>query len=317
MNSIGFNFPNELIAHCTHFLKISDVAHMELVCTAWKRAIEENDGIWVHMFQNEKIPLVYGKRNYKQDFRILYPMCVSGRTIERCYGRMLGQLPFISPRCFNKVFEQDEFEPEKTKAQTYVFVVVPHKMRKNLRIKTKDNKTLDRLFDITFTVKNTDMVSCQPRIGKKHLPVFSKEINYDELERCKDDCADKVTIYFMRKEVPKQTMNLHYNYQVGMVEKIGLQVTPLRERAFYNAVSILTAGTCPDNKSIYARTSNAAHTTGGGYGFYKQICIGNYIPGEGLWMGEWFDYDDDGTGVVPGMNAEVTEKDLVDLKINQ
>ena len=99
------------------------------------------------------------------------------------------------------------------------------------------------------------------------MPVFHENLNPNQIiharkifEQCAP-CRTRNRIWCMRKEVALETRNKTYDEQKSIVEAQGDEVTPFLVRAIFDAVKILTSGTCPDNQNplTFARTTDTAH----------------------------------------------------------
>ena len=135
------------------------------------------------------------------------------------------------------------------------------------------------------------------------MPVFSMYSLNLVFNQC-GTALEQTGVYFMRKHIAESSRGLSYADQEALVRAQGFDVTPLRERAIFNAVSILTSGTCADDRHpwTYARTPDLVipPTTGNHY----HTVIGGFAPGAGVVVGRYY-FGNDDVGVVPGGPAEV------------
>ena len=298
----------ELFIQCAESLGAADFSRGARVCKLWHELFQDQ-GIWKSLSQREGIPLVEGNdRNYKEDFKILYPITLSGKTISQFFGESLGEIPRIRLEVFNRLQQRDPFDPQRSMQENYVFVVVPSKVARPLDQNTppplsEAGEIAGPMLQIPFSLKNLKMLCEHPLIGHKHMPVFGKDSYQPVFDQC-GLCSDKVRVYFMRKRVADQTRSLPYLQQEGKARDQGLEVTPMLPRALYDAVCILRSGTCPDNRErepvTYARTSDLVRV---GNSTYPSE-IGGFAPRAGADVNS-SGYDYDLIGVAPGGSAEV------------
>ena len=309
---------NELFFQCAESLEITDFGRCAQVCKLWDELFQ-HPGIWKSLSQREGIPLVEGEdRNRKHDFRILYPITISGKIISQFIGKPIGEIPRIRLAIFNRLQQRDPFDPQRSMRENYVFVVVPSQVARPVTpltldasgtlVKLTDSAVEERVLQIPFSLKNLKMLCEYPLRGGEHMPVFDKSSYQPVFDQC-GPCLDSVRIYFMRKRVADQTRSLPYPQQEGKAREQGLEVTPILPRALYDAVCILRSGTCPDNRepptSTYARTSDLARV---GNSTYHSV-LGGFAPRAGADVSiSDDDYVD--IGVAPGVSAEVLPQPL-------
>jgi hypothetical protein len=229
---------------------------------------------------------------------------------------------------FGKVLiTQSPLKSKKSLKKKCVFVVMPSLIQrtigKNDRMaldKSGDLIDLDRLknapddlvvqplvegqqVEVRFTLKNMRVLCAYPLKGAENGPVFHPKSLNEVFDQCGNICPDKVQVYFMMERVANLSRNLPFLDQTHFVEKQGLQVMPLRERALYDAICILKSGTCPDNRDpwTYARTSDIFHI----FGSARQSAIGGFVPRAGVRVSSYSCDDHPLVGVVPGCPAEV------------
>ena len=92
-----------------------------------------------------------------------------------------------------------------------------------------------------------------------------------------------------------------YCKQEALLESHGFGATSLRARAFFDAVCILTSGTCPDawDPRSYARTSNVGDNN-------FRVMIGGFALTCGIQvLHKEYHYFSSLYGVVPFVSAEV------------
>src|SRR5580704_6155583 len=92
-------FPNEdtlTYALSNSWLDFSHVYQCACVCKLWNE-FTEIPAYWQGLFTSKGIPMVSseaGARNYRYDFRVLYPVTtVSGEAIRRTLGEPIGRVP--------------------------------------------------------------------------------------------------------------------------------------------------------------------------------------------------------------------------------
>lgn len=258
-------------------------------CTQVNEISNDHSDLWLKRFAEEKIPLVESlpdqKRNYKADFKALYPITLSGKRIEQYFGvEVRGPLPRISAACFDKLSLPDPFDwnpkPE-TMGQTFMFIVVPHLMTRTSGVDfpfalDQQLRLTKKFFNPTaapqelvfpYSIGNLDKLCSYPLIGKTHLPVF----NPSAFTLC--HASSKISIVFMRRNPPEVTKNTWDYTQKAMVKKEGFKVGPLNARALLNAFYVLKCGTCPDAQS-YTYVKNAATSS--------PVFIGDFEHGAGM-----------------------------------
>jgi len=329
----------DAFGECMKFLDLKDLPNVARVCKAWNNALKSSNNnitIWKNLFQKHGIPLVINPdskpRDYRADLKILFPMTISGKLIEEYFGKMVGEVPAISAEFFDLLQEEDSFEEQKPGnqiAKNYVVLVLPTKITRisgdentplaldakgNLiessghsssssSTVTSDPGKLD--LEIPFRVNNLVTLSKYPLKGKENGPVFNY-VNPDVLEQC-NACSTEIKVYLMRKRVVEESRNKAYSAQKELVNNEGWDVTPLRERMFYDIFKILSSGDCPDNQKpwTFARTSDPVREDDG---IVRQSGIGGFAPRVGARVHHcpyYYGYDCEDVGVVPGVPAEV------------
>ena len=304
---------------CVQYLELSDIAHASQVCKSWKQLVS-NQNLWKALSEREGIPLVGStkeERNYKKELEILYPITLSGKIISQYFGKVVEKVPPISEEEFNKLQQPDPFEEGKLKLETFIVVVDPSFVMRtvdqetplaldyleNLIESPKQENEQKRELKIPLSSKNIKVLSSYPLKGKENMPVFDY-VNDEVFQQC-NTRPDKISVYIMRRHVVDQSRGKPYAEQERLVKKEGFEVTPLRERLFFDVISILKDGTCPDNRdpqwrTTYARTSDIVH-------YDAEAChpvVGGFAPRAGVRVS--YDYGDGRSiGVVPGGPAEV------------
>ena len=311
-------------ALCIGSLELRDIGRAARVCKDWNRAIKSNE-LWQSLFKREGIPLVKSlsgsPRDLRADFKVLYPITISARAISRFFGNIVGQVPDISEKWLMKLNDPDPFERSKTIGENFVFVVIP-----SLITRTADKKTplfLDESTgelmespklesssssssatspeqDITIplSLKNITTLCAYPLQGEKNKPVFGDDIAV-EVFREDTPCLDKVRVYLMRKSIVERSAVEPFEHLEKFAQDKGFEITPLRERAWFDAYSILASGKCPDGHNTFAITSTyILHRSK-----FQTWKIGDFTPERGV---DLDDYQVLGTtGVVPGVPVAV------------
>ena len=272
-------------------LDLADIPQASRVCKSWNDFIKNNALLWRTLSEKEGISIVEGEdRDRKEDFKILYPRFVSGKKIGGLFGKVIGPIPPISEKDFNELAKEDPFEKGELMQETFVFVVRPDKVARTsdqdtpLTLNASNElesieKPTGEVLEIPFSLRNHKMLCSYPLSGKENMPVFDKDSDSDVFEQC-DTYPNKVTVYFMRKQVSEQSRKKTYTTQEELVKTQGFEVTPLSIRALSDSVEILTSGTCSDNRNpwTYARTSDVVRYGSNAY----QSVIGGFAPRAGV-----------------------------------
>lgn len=215
-------------------------------------------------------------------------------------------------------------EKAKKIKETFVFVVEPEFIKgtfkagllaslDNKRILTiepsEGNSLLEQELEIPYSLKNLQVLSSYPLSGEEKGPLFSSHSKPEIFNAC-FHCSSRVNVYLMRKQIPELTRGKRYDVQDRLVKENGFQIMTLRSRVYFNAISILTTGTCPDAEGpfnadegpdIFARSSDFIKKGSLKY----RWSVGSFSPKEGMVVNN-SDYglDDDCYGVLPGIPAE-------------
>lgn len=302
------------------FLELKDIPNAARVCKLWNDLIKNHQDLWKRLSEKEGVPLVASltnqPRDYREDFKTLYPITISGKMIGQFFGEIVGKVPPISEEWFNRLKDPDPFEKEKSIGENYVFVVDPASIKRkeatldldesgNLKERPKQeiehSKTQE--LEIPFSLKNIRMLCSYPLSGTENMPVFSRTSPSEVTNQC-NTCPDRVHVYFMRRHIAEKSKGLSYSDQKELVKREQLEVAPLRQRTLFNATMILKSGTCPDLSKI--RSVNVRHSDLLGNKFYRATS-GNFFPGLGMYVG-WaaLEYGFPGLGVVPGLQVDVS-----------
>ena len=320
------------LSFSVQFLAIPDIVNASLVCKGWNQFYQAQN-LWKALSKKEGIPLVSGEeRDYRQDFKTLYPITISSKIIGQFFGRVIGKVPPISEERFNSLKKQDPFDEKKSIRDNYVFIVVPSQVARTVdnetplvlndsgnlieppkqetkRIKLLEKSTTEKQeIIIRFSLKNLKMLSEHPLKGKENMPIFNEYSSNSSNEvfgPFDTRSYQNVTVYFMRKCVIEQSRGKSYADQEELVKSQGFEVTPLMVRALFDAVGILKDGICPDahDPLTYVRTSDTVYIGNSVY----DMGIGGFAPSAGVSV--YYGYDDDiDIGVVPGCPAEASAK---------
>lgn len=314
-NSFG-PFPNRDLFqyYSTEYFELPDIAKATRVCKRWNQLFSDQN-FWKALFAKEGIPLVSStdgrERNYREDFKILYPITFSSRIIGHFFGKVIEKVPPICEEYFNALKEPDPYETDKLKGETFVFIVVPSLIARTADKETPllldesgslvETSTADKQeLKIPFSFKNIKVLCSYPLNGKENMPVFNKTSPPEVFEQCRT-CPDKISVYFMRRHIIEQSRKESYLEQKERVKNQGFEVTPLRERVLFDVISILKEGTCPDVSKpwTYALTSDLIHYENGKY----RAAVGNFSSHVGLHVfGSEVGFNL--FGVAPGVSAD-------------
>jgi hypothetical protein len=310
-------YENGCVQRFAEFLEPRDIGRCEAVCKLWTESFE-NQETWIRLSVREGIPFVEGQdRDRRADFKILYPMTISRKKISRFLGELVGEIPLISAVVFGVLNTPDPFEEGKSFKDTWVFVVdfplikrtagegTPLDLDKqeNLIELPADKVQNGKELLIPHSLKNLRMLCSHPLEGKKNMPVFSKKHSSVEVFNQCSASSNKVSIFFMRRCIAKESSNMTYANQEILVTERGFIITPLSIRALFDAVQILESGTCPDSEKpryTYARCSDIVRYGSKVY----HACIGGFAPSSGARV-IGSDCDIARIGVAPGVSAEV------------
>ncbi len=292
------------------FLNLREVGYSGQVSKSWHLAMQHSS-IWQNQFENKKIPAVDGQnRDYKKDFKILYPITLSGRDIS-CLGEFVGEVPKISEEDFNRLFENDPYESNKKIYQTFLIIVEPRffkrkysycleeKLLKNGDFQMNGKDKVDLL--VPYSLKNIKILSSSKFTLKKNVkgPVLR---GYKEVFQQCSFKATKVNISFMRSEVPKQSRMLWFHEQQELFQKHRFEMPRLSVRSLFNVVKILNTGKCPDSNQPEFTTTSTSDTARIEFGDYP-LTIGGYSQDEGIHIVRQIGYGY-GSGSVPCWTAK-------------
>lgn len=119
------NFDNFFQA--ASYLEPKDIGRLAQVCRQYNHWVNE-PVIWNTMSEREGIPLVAGVgRDSISDFKILYPVTISGRKIGELFGAVVGKVPPITEYWFDKFAQNlpDPYETDKLFRDNFVVLVDP------------------------------------------------------------------------------------------------------------------------------------------------------------------------------------------------
>lgn len=306
------------------YLDPSDIARASRVCKHWNQLFSDQN-LWKALFEKEGIPLVIStngsERNYKEDFKILYPITISGKIMSQYLGKVVEKIPPMTEKQFKELEEPDPFEEGKLKRETFVFIVDPSFVMRTINQETslalydlrnlnltesskqeseqsEMNTTRQQTLNIPLSLKNIKVLASYPLKGKENIPVFNY-FNAIVLQQC-NTCPDQISVYFMRKQVVGRGMR--YEDQENLVKDKGFEVPSLRVRVLFDTISILKNGTCPDGRWAYSRHPEITRYNNAYY--YHSTVGGFFAPRTGVNIDDdYYDYFDS-LGVVAGRPAE-------------
>ncbi|HSW86056.1 MAG TPA: F-box protein, partial [Rhabdochlamydiaceae bacterium] len=87
---------NALRDYSLKCLELPDIFRAACVCKRWNQLFSDQN-LWKALFEKEGIPLVIStngtERKYKEDFKTLYPITISGKTISQYLGKVSEKIP--------------------------------------------------------------------------------------------------------------------------------------------------------------------------------------------------------------------------------
>jgi hypothetical protein len=289
------------------------------VCKLWN-TFSKNPVIWQRLFIEEGIPFVQGpdgKLLYSErEFKMLYGVTFGLKMSERFFGKVdRKEMPTIHWTWFEECFKKDSFGSGEVR-NNYKFVVVPAIFERvagdEFPYVLDENENLSKAprnsdewkgktLQISNTVKNFKILCKNPLAGRENTPVF-RHFDDDVLKQC-NTRANKIRVFFIRRCIADETRSMPYLSQEALVKERGFEVIPLLPRMLFDAVCILTSGTCTDARTprcSYARTPDIIVV---GNNIFQPV-IGGFALGSGADV-DITRHDDDRIGVVPGGPAEV------------
>lgn len=312
-------FPNRdtFLYYSAKYLELPDIAIAARVCKHWNQLFSDQN-LWKALFKKEGIPLVISsngaERNCKEDFKTLYPITISGKIISQYIGKVVEKIPPISEKQFNELKEPDPYETGTLKGETFLFIVDPSFVMRTIDQETplalddlenpETNTTEKSELKIPLSLKNINVLSSSPLKGKENMPVFVL-FNPEVLKQC-NTRPDKISVYFIRKNVVDQSRGQPYAGQEKLVKDEGFEMPPLRIRVLFDTVVMLKNGTCPDASqprwTYSCHPETVSHDNGDNS---HHVVVGGFTPHfGGLVM--FFDYGSNASfGVVPGRPAEI------------
>ncbi len=313
-----------LFQYCPEAFEVVDLCHSAQVCKTWN-TLTKDEYIWQKQFECEGIPTVkstnHEKRNYRQDFSILFPITISGKMIASVFGEIVGSIPPIREEYFNILTKIDPFDESRSVKQSFVVLVRP---RETLWTNDKENPmTLDdnenlvkddsgiipsrKRLEVPSKLKNLNIICSYLEKNKGTKPFFAKNSYTQVFNQCGDSSPNETAVYLMRKHVVNQSACADsFADQKNDVESKGFIVMGLRERAIYDAVTIRAFGACPDNRQPRWTDVRTSDTYQVGTDVYR-ACIGGYAPSAGVRI------HNDRTirnhlGVVPGLRIDASQE---------
>jgi hypothetical protein len=311
-------FPHEDIAQVGfQSLTLVDAGRFSQVCKAWNAAMQ-SPGIWLTLFDVEKIPRIKGRvATAQEDLRFMLPRTCSAKQMAPL-GRFVGVVPLVNPVVF-EIFRTivDPYDSTGKMSETWVFVVEPESIYRDdvdedllKALKTEGDFDTDAEIDdlkkqgvlIPYSLKNLKVCADHP-VTNKGTKVFGY-FNADVLQQC-STISKAVRVTLMRKEVPESTRNKTWPQQIDELAENGHVPVKLSTRGFYNATNILNKGTCPDNydgsRYTFSRTSDEVKAGND----VRPSAIGGFALGAGVSVYAFFDPAYDYYGAAPGVPEEV------------
>jgi hypothetical protein len=273
-----------ILQRVAEFLDLEDVLCCERVCITFLKVFcAGQDGLWTQLSLKEGVPLVKGPdRNRRKDFLTLRPITISGAMINRIIGQVWGEIPCISEVAFNKLYAEDPFEKGKSIKDTWVLVVLPAYIKRKAGpqtpFKLDDKGNLVKVPEdqvqngtelvASLSLENIKMCASYSLKEEEKMCVVCDERSDPEVfEQC-GVSSDRTRVYLMRKYIVNGSRNLAYANQKALVESYGFGVTPICIRAFFDVISIVEFGTCPDvfePQQSYMRSSDRVQIQGRDY----------------------------------------------------
>lgn len=334
-------FPNyPCFLELLHWLNPADVGKLMQVCQLFNKTINEDEQIWLKLFQSEGLPRVVSlngeKRNEARDFKVLYPITYSGRIIGEHLGKVVGEIPSISEEVFSSLNENDPFDQPnffqkmlfdakiRQKRGNYCFVVVPHLVQRTVGenelfaldenadlvdlSQVKDSALLPaapgETLHVRFSLKSIKVLGSHPLMRKKDGPVFTQASREEVFEQCGIP-PDRIGVYLMRREIAPESFSSYYPGQEKLVRDKGFEVTPLRERVLFSVLQMLRTGSFSDGRKPWIK-ARAPEIVWLGEKSRYHAASGCWMPHElGKGISVYHDYHahSEGIGVVPGLPA--------------
>jgi hypothetical protein len=257
-------FPHEDIAQLGfQFLTVADAGRFSQVSKAWNAAMQR-PGIWLTLFDVEKIPRIEGRvATAQEDLSFMLPRTYSAKKMA-CVGKFVGLVPMISEKAF-EMFKTaiDAYESSKKFSETFSFIVEPIEIyRENneallndliangdFDAKAVENKNpQENGLRIPYSLVNLKILAEHPLTNKGGAPVFAK-LRTETLKQC-STIAKRVKLTLMRKEVPRESQNLTFSDQNELLNEKGHVLVPLCTRVYFDGLEIMNSNTRPMTYSI-------------------------------------------------------------------
>jgi hypothetical protein len=309
------NYYNEpVLFECfSGFLDESNVSKCARVCQLWKQ-FSENRDIWIALSVKKGIPLIGGEnRNRKSEFKNLFPMTYSCSMAEQYLARPVGVMSRIHPAFLEILDVDDPFEPGVKIRENYLFVVKPAWVERTSETQfILDNSTKELVLSgmnagenllFPLSLKNLKMLCLYPLDGDKKTPVFQSNCLEDAFGHSVPN-SDKISVFFMRKDVVEKYRRYIWTLQKTFVESMGFGVAPLHVRVYANCLSYLKFGKCLDNSDpnrTYARSPDTI-VLNGDTEEYLLHC--GYDPDRGMNVFDFYDGPNSSISVAPCISAE-------------
>jgi hypothetical protein len=315
--------------YCMSYLATTeDLVQFCLVSKNWKSFIDGKRGsfLWKHACVGEGIPLVEGKdRDYKKDLAFLRPITISGKTIAKYLGKVVGPIPNMRADLFLELSNSNDFfQTNKYKRTTHTVLVNPVALE--IEIGPDNPIKLDeasgtltaiplseqegitpRKLIVPLSLANLTLLTRNPLAGIQNGPVFHFPMPLEVIDHFGAPPSHN-QLYLMRNQ--SVLTNRCFPCQKAGVEQHRWEITGVRLRALYDTIKILQTGTCPDtlnpartrNPGQFVRTSECAPPP---FPPNHHAIIGDYSYGHGLDLLMTNSLARHGIAVVPGISAEV------------
>lgn len=353
VNNLGPFANYDIFQNTVRFLEPKDIGRLGIVCKQYDKWLNKAS-IWIQVSEKEGIPLVAGnERNRRNDFRILYPITISGRMIGELFGKVIGRVPPISEYWFDKFAKNmaDPYETTKLFKDNFVVLVDPSLIERavdketpldidesgNLKEVAPD-AVLEQTLTIPFSLRNLHLLSKYPLKGKEHLPVFGND-SEGEFFELSTSYPKQIGVRIMRRSILNESRykdfdrRKDFDEKDALVEQLapgqGFEVESLRRRSLFNAILILNTGASPEGGDdlpdylgrpvlqTYVRDSNTITLKDG---LVKRFVAGLFFPGQGIYVKRQDSCLCCFMGVVPGGSGEFScpsEIQSLELKLEQ
>jgi hypothetical protein len=279
---------DDLIGKIFQYLALQDVGSCLQVNKAWCQAMNQS-GVWLTMFDNEKIPEIPSRPNtIKEDFFSMRKITLSKRQAAPI-GVFVGDVPPISEKTFKfLMYGKDHFEPSKYNHETHVVIVEPTHFivpydaiflnvfyclfdvdnysgdDENFEyrvagddIEIDDAKTTMKIPYTWFSVMQLGLDSWSKIDEDDQFPFFDPKIDRTVSRIFKETIkvSKAVNVYIMRIDPPEIVKDQKYSIQRQILNAKGYEVAPFGPRIYFNMIGYFSKGQCPDG-NLALRTSD-------------------------------------------------------------